>query len=111
MRRFRANTAVVPWKVTAVVHHGGQWPSTDAARHTLCKPPDAVDDLRLASSRLHADISRLRAQATLSWSHEIEVLSRLGLRDGMSILAWGSGPGFITELLLRTLPHCSVTAV
>ena len=70
-----------------------------------------MDDPRLASSRLHADISRLRAQATLSWSREIEVLSRLGLRDGMSILEVGSGPGFITELLLRTLPHCSVTAV
>jgi ubiquinone/menaquinone biosynthesis C-methylase UbiE len=68
-------------------------------------------DPRLASSRLHADVERLRAQAELSWPREAKALAQLGLHDGMSILEVGSGPGFITERLLEALPHCTVTAV
>jgi ubiquinone/menaquinone biosynthesis C-methylase UbiE len=68
-------------------------------------------DPRLASSRLHADVERLRAQAELSWPREARALAQLGLQDGMSILEVGSGPGFITERLLEALPHCTVTSV
>src|SRR5437870_12807093 len=68
-------------------------------------------DPRLASSRLYADVERLRAQAELSWPREAKALAQVGLQDGMSILEAGSGPGFITELLLDSLPHCSVSAV
>jgi len=68
-------------------------------------------DPRLASSRLHADFERLRAQAELSWPREARALARLGLNDGLSILEVGSGPGFITERLLEALPHCTVTSV
>jgi SAM-dependent methyltransferase len=70
-----------------------------------------MDDPRLASSRLHDDVGRLKAQVGLSWSKEAKALCQIGLRDGMSILEVGSGPGFITELLLTDLPHCTVTAV
>jgi ubiquinone/menaquinone biosynthesis C-methylase UbiE len=70
-----------------------------------------MDDPRLASSRLHDDVGRLKAQVGLSWSKEAKALGQIGLRDGMSILEVGSGPGFITELLLTGLPHCTVTAV
>src|ERR1700730_11031163 len=70
-----------------------------------------MDDPRLASARLHADVDRLRAQVVLSWSKEARALVQVGLRDGMSILEVGSGPGFITGLLLAGLPHCTVTAV
>src|SRR5579859_6011563 len=70
-----------------------------------------MEDARLASSRLHADVERLHAQVGLSWPKEVKVLVQAGLRDGMSILEVGSGPGFITESLLTGLPHCTVTAV
>src|SRR6266852_3277628 len=70
-----------------------------------------MNDPRLTSSRLHADVERLRAQVELSWAREAIELARLGLRDGMSILEVGSGPGFITEKLLDALPQCTVTAV
>jgi len=53
----------------------------------------------------------LRAQADLSWAKEARALAQLGLRDGMSILEVGSGPGFVTERLLEALPHCTVTSV
>jgi ubiquinone/menaquinone biosynthesis C-methylase UbiE len=70
-----------------------------------------MDDPRLASSRLHADVERLRAQAGLSWPKEMKALTQLGLRDGMSILEVGGGPGFITDLLLTGLPDSRVTSV
>jgi len=53
----------------------------------------------------------LRAQVDLSWAKEAPALAHLGLRDGMSILEVGSGPGFITERLLEALPHCTITSV
>lgn len=68
-------------------------------------------DPRLASSRLHADVERLKAQADLSWSRELAVYQRLGLRDDLSILEVGSGPGFITQGLLDTFPTSTVTCV
>jgi ubiquinone/menaquinone biosynthesis C-methylase UbiE len=70
-----------------------------------------VDDPRLASSRLHADTERLRAQALVSWPRELAALRRLGLRDAARILEVGSGPGFVTEQLLQALPSATVTAV
>jgi ubiquinone/menaquinone biosynthesis C-methylase UbiE len=58
-----------------------------------------------------AEISRLAAQAQLGWENEAAALERLGFRDGMSILELGSGPGFVTKLLLERFPTSSVTAV
>lgn len=70
-----------------------------------------IHDPRLASSRLHADLERLRVQAGLSWAKELKGLALVGLRDGMSILEVGSGPGFVTEQLLEAFPNCAVTAL
>jgi SAM-dependent methyltransferase len=70
-----------------------------------------MDDPRLASSRLHADVTRLKAQVNLSQSKEVTALAHVGLRDGMSILEVGGGPGYFTEMLLAVLPHCTVTSV
>ena len=70
-----------------------------------------MDDPRVASARLHADVERLRAQAELSWPREFKALTQAGLRDGMTVLEVGSGPGFITEALLRDLPNSHVTAL
>lgn len=41
----------------------------------------------------------------------MQALARLGLRDGLTILEVGSGPGFVTEALLDRLPAAAVTAV
>jgi ubiquinone/menaquinone biosynthesis C-methylase UbiE len=70
-----------------------------------------MDDPRLASARLHADVERLRAQVGLSWPKELAALRRLGLADRLMVLEAGSGPGFITERLLEALPHGHITAV
>ena len=57
------------------------------------------------------EVQRLAAQARLSWKKEARTLSLFGLRDGMSVLELGSGPGFITEMLLKMLPHSTITCV
>lgn len=60
---------------------------------------------------LESELERLRAQVLLSWKQEARMLTWLGLRDGMSVLELGSGPGFFTKQLLSLLPNSSITAV
>ncbi len=58
-----------------------------------------------------AEVERLAAQAQSGWDKEARMLSWFGLKDGMSVLEAGSGPGFITEQLLTLLPTSPVTCV
>ncbi len=68
-------------------------------------------DSRLRSSELHADPERLRKQFDLSWPKERELLERLGLAGGMTVLDAGCGPGFLAETLLQLLPNSQIVAV
>ena len=58
-----------------------------------------------------AEIERLAAQANSGWDREARTLSWFGLKDGMSLLEVGSGPGFITEHLLTLVPSSPITCV
>lgn len=58
-----------------------------------------------------SELQRLRAQTLLSWPNEARLLAWLGLRDGLSILELGCGPGFVTEQLLHWLPSSPITAL
>src|SRR5258708_994628 len=60
---------------------------------------------------LDREMQRLRTQALRTWPQEARLLQWYGLRDGMSVLKLGSGPGFITEQLLALLPGGHVTTV
>jgi ubiquinone/menaquinone biosynthesis C-methylase UbiE len=80
------------------------------ARRREMKNPGSYD--ASASHRdAEAEIERLRAQALLGWEKEARTLAWFGLRDGMSVLELGSGPGFVTEQLLDLLPSSAVTAL
>ncbi|HET9496415.1 MAG TPA: class I SAM-dependent methyltransferase [Chloroflexia bacterium] len=68
-------------------------------------------DVRKEHRDTESEIERLRAQALLHWEQEAAALTRFGLRDGMSVLELGSGPGFITEQLLRLVPGSTVTCL
>src|SRR3954447_6935555 len=57
------------------------------------------------------EIERLRLQTLCGWEKGARNLTWLGLRDGMSILELGSGPGFVTELLLELCPNSHITCV
>lgn len=58
-----------------------------------------------------AEIERLAAQAHSGWDKESRTLSWFGLKDGMSVLELGSGPGCITEQLLTLVPSSPITCV
>jgi ubiquinone/menaquinone biosynthesis C-methylase UbiE len=57
------------------------------------------------------EVARLADQASLAWEKEAAVLEKFGFRDGMSIVELGSGPGFVTRLLLDHFPEAQVTCV
>lgn len=58
-----------------------------------------------------AEIQRLAAQARQGWAKESRTLEWFGLRDGLSVLELGSGPGFITGQLLELLPTSRMTCL
>lgn len=68
-------------------------------------------DVRASHRDANAEIQRLAAQARLGWEKEARTLSWFGLKDGMSLLEPGSGPGFITEALLVLLPNSPITCL
>jgi ubiquinone/menaquinone biosynthesis C-methylase UbiE len=59
----------------------------------------------------NTEIQRLAAQACLGWEKESRTLSWFGLKDRMSILELGSGPGFITQQLLALTPQSTITCL
>ena len=59
----------------------------------------------------NAEIQRLAAQARIGWEKEKRTLSWFGLKDEMSLLELGSGPGFVTESLLTMLPNSPITCL
>jgi len=60
---------------------------------------------------LNKEIERLRGQVMWGWEKGARNLTWFGLRDGMSILELGSGPGFVTEHLLALCPNSHITCV
>lgn len=58
-----------------------------------------------------AEIRRLNAQVDLFWPIESELLARLGLRDGLTVLDCGCGPGRLLELMQRKFSNLHCTGV
>jgi SAM-dependent methyltransferase len=50
-------------------------------------------------------------EVLLSWTEEIRILRRFGLRDGQRILELGTGPGTVAAGLLRHLPEATLVGV
>ena len=68
-------------------------------------------DIHRSHRDIDSEVARLHLQATAAWKKELRNLVGFGLRDGMSILEVGSGPGHITEYLMEALPAAQFTAV
>jgi ubiquinone/menaquinone biosynthesis C-methylase UbiE len=60
---------------------------------------------------LEAEINRLRHQANMNVEKESRALRAFGLKDGMSVLEVGSGPGCVTEWLSALVPNGSITCL
>src|SRR5260370_11251989 len=82
-------------------------------RVSMCSSSSSSSQKSYDLSRFDLDreMQRLRTQALRTWPQEARLLQWYGLRDGMSVLELGSGPGFITEQLLALLPGGHVTTV
>ena len=74
-------------------------------------PTPGSYDVSTAHQDRETEVARLADQASLGWEKEAAVLERFGFRDRMSILEMGSGPGFVTRLLLDHFPRAQVTCV
>ncbi|MFQ5907905.1 MAG: class I SAM-dependent methyltransferase [Thermoplasmata archaeon] len=61
--------------------------------------------------RTAAASRRMRAYTRMYWEKEVPVLRTFGLRDGMSVVELGSGPGIVTDLLLDRFPEIAITGV
>lgn len=53
----------------------------------------------------------LEQQVVRSWKKEVRNLQWFGLRDGMSLVDLGCGPGHFTLRLAESFPHATITAV
>jgi ubiquinone/menaquinone biosynthesis C-methylase UbiE len=57
------------------------------------------------------EIDRLANNVERMWPKERRNLQGFGLRDGMSVLEFASGPGFFTERLATLVPNGSITCL
>jgi ubiquinone/menaquinone biosynthesis C-methylase UbiE len=57
------------------------------------------------------EVERLKVQTMMGWDKEFRNLQWYGLQDGMSVLELGSGPSFVTEQLVHSLPESEITAL
>jgi ubiquinone/menaquinone biosynthesis C-methylase UbiE len=60
---------------------------------------------------LDAEVERLRAQVALTFTQEFRALGHLGLRDGMVVADFGSGPGFALDHFLQLLPNSRIIGI
>ena len=64
---------------------------------------------RVKAAKSSAELHRLEAQ--VGQAGAARLLTQAGLRDAMSVLEVGSGPGFLTARLLALLPTARITAL
>ena len=73
---------------------------------------DAEGSYRLGDyADVEGEVARLRAQALLGWPEEERFLRERGVDQVRDVLEVGSGPGFVTEQLLRLAPHATVVTL
>ncbi len=63
------------------------------------------------SENWEIETERLKAQVDLFWEKEKEFYRKAGLGDGMMVVEFGCGPGFMVEKLLNELPFSSIIGV
>jgi SAM-dependent methyltransferase len=72
---------------------------------------NAIRSLLGQKEGMAPDREYLRMQVLVSWEKESRNLQWFGLRDSMSILDLGCGPGYFTEFVAELLPNAAITAV
>src|SRR5215470_18822258 len=57
------------------------------------------------------EVERLNAQVDLFWNQELRLYQQLGVRDGMSLLDCGCGPGYLLKKLQEAFPGLQCTGI
>ncbi|MEK3707879.1 methyltransferase domain-containing protein [Paenibacillus sp. FSL R7-0198] len=73
--------------------------------------PRSTYSIQTAVLSLQEELERLKIQAVMGWTKEFRNLEWYGLKNGMRVLEVGSGPGYITEQLLNSLPDSELTSL
>jgi ubiquinone/menaquinone biosynthesis C-methylase UbiE len=63
------------------------------------------------ASNVQKEIKRLKGQVDLFWEKEIKCYEEYGLCDGMEVVEFGSGPGFLSEKLMERYPNIKLTMI
>lgn len=63
------------------------------------------------ASNIEIEIKRLQAQVELFWQNELKHYIEFGLRDGMSVVELGAGPGFMIDKIAAHFSQCDLTAL
>ena len=58
-----------------------------------------------------SEIERLKIQANIFWEKEKDYFIYSGIKEGMSILEIGSGPGYVTEQIKKSFPNNPIVCV
>lgn len=67
--------------------------------------------IKTIASDVDKEIERLKGQVELFWNKELKHYVEFGLRDGISIVELGSGPGFVTVKIAEMFPNIKITAL
>ena len=63
------------------------------------------------AANVEKEVERLKGQVELFWDNEVKYYEEYGLRDGMKVVEFGSGPGFLSEKLMQRYPNLSLTMI
>jgi ubiquinone/menaquinone biosynthesis C-methylase UbiE len=63
------------------------------------------------SQNADIEINRLKGQVELFWSKEVLKYKECGLKDGMTVLEVGSGPGFVLEKLMEEFQNSQMFGI
>lgn len=63
------------------------------------------------SISIEKEINRLKSQVALFWENEKKYYEDFGLKDGMNLVEFGSGPGFLSEKILELFPNIHIDLV
>src|SRR5262249_52444644 len=85
----------------------------ESVAEELPRSPSVEGSYNISSfaADIDREVERLNAQVDLFWNQELPLYQRLGMRDGMSVLDCGCGPGYVLKKLRGVFPGMRFTGI
>lgn len=68
-------------------------------------------NIKSVAEDVEKEVKRLKGQVNLFWNKELKKYKEYGLRDNLSVVEFGCGPGYLTEKILNEFKNIKVTGV